>query len=131
MKTLIVDDDFTSRLLLQGILKTFGPAHLAANGKEAVEAVRIALTAGEPYDLVCLDILMPEMDGQHCLREIRALEAAKGVISSSCSKIVMITALADSETILEAIRGRCDRFLAKPIDKAMVLRLLRTMAMIA
>jgi response regulator of citrate/malate metabolism len=38
MKTLIVEDDFTSRLLLQEFLKSYGPFHIAVNGKEAVEA---------------------------------------------------------------------------------------------
>ena len=64
MKTLIVEDDFTSRLLLQEILKRFGEIHIAVNGKEAVAAVRSAMDAGVPYDLICLDMMMPEMDGR-------------------------------------------------------------------
>ena len=78
MKTLIVEDDFTSRLLLQELLKGYGPAHVAVNGKEAVEAARMAMDAGEPYDLICLDIMMPEMDGHGALKEIRAQEEARG-----------------------------------------------------
>jgi len=70
MKTLIAEDDFTGRLLLQEILKRYGALHIAVNGKEAVEAVRTAMDAGEPYDLVCLDIMMPEMDGYQALAEI-------------------------------------------------------------
>ena len=65
MKTLIVEDDFTSRLYLQELLKGYGPTHIAVNGKEAIEATHLALEAGEPYNLICLDIMMPEMDGQH------------------------------------------------------------------
>ena len=49
MKTLIVEDDFTSRLLLQELLKHYGPAHIAVNGKEAVEAVRLALAASDQF----------------------------------------------------------------------------------
>jgi len=64
MKTLIVEDDFTSRLLLQEFLNPYGPSHIAVNGAEAVEAVTAALDAGEPYNLICLDIMMPEMDGR-------------------------------------------------------------------
>lgn len=73
MKTLIVEDDFTSRLILQEILKLHGPAHIAVNGIEAVEAVRTALESGEPYDLVCMDIIMPKMGGQQALKHIRSL----------------------------------------------------------
>src|SRR3989304_1394191 len=93
VKTLIVEDDFTSSLLLQGILKPYGTSHTALNGNQAVEAVRAALEAGEPYNLICLDIMMPEMDGQEALRQIRALEEAKGIIAINGAKVVMTTAL--------------------------------------
>ena len=67
MKTLIAEDDFTSSVILQELLRGYGPFHLASNGKDAVAAVAAALAAHEPYDLVCLDIMMPEMDGQEAL----------------------------------------------------------------
>ncbi len=81
MKTLIVEDDFTSRVLLQEVLKRDGTVHIAVNGKEAVDAVRAAMDAGEPYDLICLDIMMPEMDGYEALKEIRAIEESRGIRS--------------------------------------------------
>ena len=118
MKTLIVEDDFTSRLLLQELLKGYGPSHVAVNGKEAVEATRLALEAGEPYDLICLDIMMPEMDGQQALRNIRAQEEARGIISSNGAKIVMTTALGDLKNVSAAYSGLCDGYLTKPIQKA-------------
>ena len=68
MKTLIVEDDFTSRLLLQEILKRYGAVHIAVNGREAVDAVRAAAESDESYDLICLDIMMPEMDGYQALK---------------------------------------------------------------
>lgn len=130
MKMLIVEDDFASRLFMQEVLKPFGPSHVAVNGREAVEAVRLALEAHEPYDLICLDIMMPEMDGQQALKEIRALEEARGVVPGAGAKIVMTTADTDRETVLEAIRGRCDHFLTKPIQKLKLLKELRNMALI-
>ena len=57
------------------------PHMLRVNGKEAVEAVRNALETVEPYNLICLDIMMPEMDGQQALREIRDMEEARGIIA--------------------------------------------------
>ncbi len=117
MKTLIVEDDFTSRLLLQELLKGYGPSHVAVNGKEAVEAVRAALEANEPYDLICLDIMMPEMDGQEALREIRALEDARGITSSYGAKIIMTTALGDLKNVSAAYGSLCDAYLVKPIEK--------------
>jgi len=101
MKTLIVEDDFTSRLLLQELLKSYGPCHIAVNGKEAVEATAAALE-DEPYDLICLDIMMPEMDGQEALRRIREQEEARDILSSNGAKIVMTTALDDIKNVSAA-----------------------------
>jgi two-component system chemotaxis response regulator CheY len=130
MKTLIVEDDFTSRLLLQELLKSYGPFHIAVNGREAVEAARAALESGEPYDLICLDIMMPEMDGQQALKEIRAMEQARGIVLSNWTKIVMTTALGDKANVLEAVEGKCNAFLVKPIRKAKLLEELRRLKLI-
>jgi two-component system chemotaxis response regulator CheY len=119
MKTLIVDDDFSSRLLLQELLKNYGPSHIAVNGKEALEAVRLALDACEPYELICLDIMMPEMDGQHALLAIRSLEQARRIVGRS--KVIMTTTLTDEANVRQAIEGECDYFLAKPIRKEKLL----------
>jgi two-component system, chemotaxis family, chemotaxis protein CheY len=130
MKTLIVEDDFTSRLLLQELLKNFGPSHIAINGKEAVEAVRLALEAGEPYELICLDIMMPEMDGQEALRQIREQEEETGILSSNGTKIVMTTALGDPKNVVAAFGSLCDAYLTKPIQKAKLLAELRKLKLI-
>jgi two-component system chemotaxis response regulator CheY len=130
MKTLIADDSVTSRRLLQELLKSYGPSDLAATGTEAVAAVRAALEAGAPYDLICLDIMMPEMDGQAALQEIRRLEAASSIAGPGRVKIIMTTALADKANILQARAQRCDCFLVKPIQKAKLLAELRTLRLI-
>ena len=130
MKTLIAEDDFTSRLIMQEILKIYGPCHIAVNGKEAVEAVRLALEAGEPYTLICLDIMMPGMDGQEALRQIRAQEEARGILSSNGAKIVMTTALNDMKNVSSAYGSLCDVYLTKPIQKAMLLEELRKLKLI-
>ena len=130
MKTLIVEDDSTSRLLLQEYLKMYGALHVAVNGEEAVEAVRVALEAGKPYNLICLDIMMPAMDGQEALKEIRALEEAKGIWSTSGAKVVMTTALGDMKNACAAFSSLCDAYLVKPIDKAKLLETLRQLTLI-
>lgn len=130
MKTLIIEDDFTSRLLLQELLKSYGPTHIAVNGKEAVEAVRLAMAAGEPYDLLCLDIMMPEMDGQAALKHIRALEEAQGIWSTYGAKIVMTTALCDMKNVTAAFSGLADAYQTKPIEKSKLLDALRQLKLI-
>jgi two-component system, chemotaxis family, chemotaxis protein CheY len=130
MKILIAEDDFTSRLLLQEILKYYGTSHVAVNGKEAIEAVRIAMEAGEPYDLICLDIMMPEMDGQEALSIIRQMEASASTTGINRTKIIMTTTLTDRENVINAAQHQCDFFLAKPIQKARLLEELRKMKLI-
>ena len=130
MKILIVEDDFTSRLLLQEILKAWGAAHVAVNGREALEAVRIGLETGEAYDLVCMDIMMPEMDGQQAVAEIRAMELATGVAPGKGSKIVMTTALGDMKNIMNAFGNLCDAYLVKPIRKDALAGELRKLGLI-
>ena len=130
MKTLVVEDDFTSSLLLQEILKRYGTAHTALNGQQAVEAVGTAIDSGEPYDLICLDIMMPEMDGHEALQQIRALEESKGIIAIKGAKIIMTTALDDSTNILASFKSSCDVYLTKPVDKAKLLGELRKLKLI-
>ncbi len=125
MKTLIVEDDFTSRLLLQQLLKGYGLPHVAVNGQEAVQAVNAALDAGKHYNLICLDIMMPGMDGLRALKEIRALEESKGIFSTDGAKILMTTALDDMHTKMNAFSGLCDGYLTKPIHKDQLLKELR------
>ena len=79
MRSLVVEDDFTSRFLLQTILSTYGECHGAVNGREALEAYKASKEKGEPFDLICLDIMMPEMDGQEVLKEIRDIEKEEGL----------------------------------------------------
>jgi two-component system chemotaxis response regulator CheY len=131
MKTLIVEDDFTCRLLLQELLKSYGVTHVAVNGKEAVAAVRGALEAGQPYDLVCLDIMMPEMDGQQALKEIRALEESRGILSPQGVKVVMTTAMGDMKNVFAAYASLCDGYLTKPIHGEKLLEELRKLALVA
>ncbi len=123
---LIIEDDPTSRLLLQEYLKGYGDVDVATNGREAVEIVAAALDAERPYNLICLDIMMPELDGHEALREIRALEDEKGIWDTYRARVVMTTALlSDAKNTSAAYRSLCDAYLPKPIDKAKLLGILR------
>jgi len=130
MKTLIVEDDFTGRLLLQQILKDYGSSDTAVNGVEAVNAMSIALEAGDPYDLICLDIMMPEMDGHSALRELRMLEEIRNIAPSKRAKIIMTTALASMKDVMAAYHGMCDGYMVKPIEKAKFIRELHNLGLV-
>ncbi|MDD2557495.1 MAG: response regulator [Desulfuromonadaceae bacterium] len=125
MRILIAEDELISRLVLQGILEGFGSINTVVNGEEAVIAAGMALEQGRPYDLICLDVMMPRLDGLEALCRIRALEVKRGITSSRGAKVVMISALDDPKKIVTAFKGLCDAYIIKPVDKAELLKKLK------
>lgn len=114
MKSLIVDDELTSRELLSLILKPYGPVDTASDGLEGLKAYNLAL-GREPYDLIMLDIMLPKMDGQQVLKSIRRIEQERGVVGPEQVKIVMISALGDFSNVSQAFASACTSYLTKPI----------------
>jgi two-component system chemotaxis response regulator CheY len=131
MRVLIVEDDFVSRKLLGKVLSHYGECDVAVNGKEAVNAFSMALDEGNPYDLVCMDIMMPELDGQEALKEIRRLEKERGVPEQDQVKAVMTTALDDPRNVVESMyRGGAMAYLVKPIDRKNLLDEVRKLGLL-
>ncbi|PID81145.1 hypothetical protein CSB20_03940 [bacterium DOLZORAL124_64_63] len=124
MRILVVEDEFISRRLLCRYLEPFGECDIAVNGEEALEAVRTAIEAGEHYDLICLDIMMPGMDGQETLKSIRGVEESHGISLGRGAKIIMITSLEDHRNIRAAFKSFADGYLVKPVEKKKFLMVL-------
>ena len=118
MKTLIADDELPNRILLNQLLSPFGECDLVINGQEAVEAFEFALEDGNPFDLICLDIMMPVMNGQQALKTIRQLETEHGITGVNSSVIFMVSALDTEDQVVQAFfKGGCTDYLTKPISK--------------
>lgn len=130
MKSLIVDDDFFSRRILQAFLIEHGECHIAVDGKEAIFAFEQALAEESPYHVICLDIMMPEMDGQEVLKKIREIEKNKNIFGKDCVKIIMTTALDDSTNITTAFREQCESYLIKPIAKSKLTKSLEDLGVL-
>lgn len=131
MRFLIVEDDFTSRKFMQSILSPYGECDIAVNGREAVDAFKASLE-GLEYDLICLDIMMPEMDGHEALRHIREIEKSKGIRSADEVKVVMTTALDDPKNVVEAYyKGGATSYVPKPIDRHLFIQLLKNLDILA
>jgi len=128
MKTLIVEDDFIARRLLKEILSSVGECDIAIDGEEAVQAFRMALDDKKPYDLITMDIMMPNMDGQMALKKIRELEKDRGIQGDREVRVIMTTALDDPKTVVEAYyRGGATSYLVKPITRKKLMDQIREM----
>lgn len=125
MHSLIVDDEFTSRNILGRMLSPMGRCDIAANGEEAVDAFHAALEAADPYQLVCVDIEMPKLDGHQTLQALRQLERQYDIAFERRSVILMTTAHNESKQIFAAFREECDGYLVKPITTSKVREMLR------
>ncbi len=117
MKILIAEDDFASRKFMLRFLSKYGECDITVDGQEAIEAFTMALEAGDPYELVCLDIMMPEMDGYQALKSIREIEKKKGIPEDKASKIIMTTALNEGRNVTKAFELGCVAYAGKPIDQ--------------
>lgn len=122
MKYLIVEDNFAAQKLLQIYLSNYGDCDIAVDGNEAVEAFRQAVDEKEPYDLICLDIMMPNMDGHEALKVIRQIESEHGIKGLDGVKVIMTTALEDSENVMGAFREGCEAYIVKPVEKGKLLK---------
>lgn len=131
MRILIVEDEFTSRKLLTALLSDFGKCDTASDGVECLEKFKSSLEDGSPYDLICMDIMMPNKDGHQALKEMRTIEREMGVQPSEETKVIMVTALNDPKTVVKAYyKGGAAAYLPKPIEVESLHAILRDLALI-
>ncbi len=130
MKILIAEDDFASRKFMLRFLQKFGECDITVDGLEAVDAFLIALEAGEGYDLVCLDIMMPALDGYQALKAIRDIEKEKQIPEEKRTKIIMTTALNEGRNVSKAFELGCVAYAGKPIDQEKFENVLRKINLI-
>ena len=126
MRCLIVEDNELAREGLRYFLTDHAEIELAVNGREAVDAFEAGLARQQPFDLVLLDIIMPEMDGQQALKLIRLAEQHDLAPDRKKAIIIMTTALNSPENMEEALwEGDCTDYLVKPIVRADLMAMLR------
>lgn len=116
LKILIAEDDFASRKFLSRFLSEYGDCDLVVDGMETIDAYMLSLKENKPYDLICLDIMMPKVDGVKVLKAIRDLENQRGLEVEKYAKIIMVTALGEMDLVKSAFDYGCDAYASKPID---------------
>ena len=125
MRTLSIDDDAPTRKLLQSMVAKLGECETAANGKDAIAVFKKAWQDWRPFDLIMLDILMPEMDGSQALIKIRELERKKGIPDKLKAKIIMVSGVSQKEMVMACLRDGCDDFMVKPLETQLVMSKIR------
>lgn len=130
MKILLAEDDYVTRKAMDSFLSKYGECDVTVDGMEAVDAFLLALEEEEPYDLVCLDVMMPVMDGYQALVAIRNLEKQKDIPADKGVKIIMTTALNDEKNVKMAFELGCTVYSGKPIDQTRFEQALKKLGLI-
>lgn len=130
MKILLAEDDFVTRKYMSNFLSKYGECDVTVDGMEAVDAFMMAMEDSEPYDLVCLDIMMPVMDGYQALVGIRNLEKERNIPADKAVKVIMTTALNEEKNVKMAFELGCTIYSGKPIDQERFDQALRKLGLI-
>ncbi|MCF6248071.1 MAG: response regulator [Desulfobacula sp.] len=118
MKFLLADDDFVSRKKAHKILSQYGECDVAANGLEALNAFLRAHNETDPYNLIFLDIDMPDLDGNIVLTKIRQWEASKNIVPQDIAKIIMISSHDPKKALTNELKKGRESFIAKPLNRS-------------
>ena len=130
LRILVVEDDGPSREVLKEYASEHGDCDAVDNGAKAVEAFKDALDNGRPYNLICLDIMMPEMDGHAALRAIRQIEKDRGISRVDSVRIFMTSAKDRSSDMIQSFKEGCESYIIKPVAEEKLIAEMRKMNLI-
>lgn len=120
-KCLVVDDDELGREIIAQYLQNVPVVDTAFDGRDAVKKFQAAVTEGTPYELILLDIVMPDMDGITAGKEIRKLEKELALPADKQVKIVMLTALNTPKDVMQSMLAvQSSAYLVKPVEPEQV-----------
>ena len=131
MRILIAEDDQLSRMYLEDFLQAYGQCDTAADGMETLDLYLESLKNGTPYDMMCLDIMMPKVDGLMVLRLVREMENQRNFSAEQQAKIIMMTAIADMDHVDKAFELGCDAYASKPIEIDKVQEVMEDLGLIS
>lgn len=133
LRILVVEDDFSARQILVNFLAQFGVCHVAKDGLEAIHAFIQGHETCQPYDLICMDIKMPVMDGLTAARTMREIERGKGLEGTEAEAAIVITSSVEDPVAVIKACYECgaNYYFLKPLDMAQVRRQLFKMGLTA
>ncbi len=125
MKILIAEDDLGTQKILKKFLERFGECTVVDDGAKALAVFSQAHEEEDLFDILFLDILMPQMSGHQLLQAVREFEHERKIGTTQCVKIIVVTSLNDAENVVGAFRLGCEAYITKPIDGRQVIEEMR------
>lgn len=117
MKILLAEGDFISRKAMNQLLSQYGECDVTVDGGEAVEYCADALENKEPYDLVCLSVDLPVMDGWRVFGAIRKMENRQNIPEEKRIKVILMADRNLDEASQKAFEFDEVFLLEKPVDE--------------
>jgi two-component system chemotaxis response regulator CheY len=109
-------DAMASRKFLAKFFSHYGVVDMVVDGLAALDAYLLSVKDEQLYDLICLDIMMPKVDGVKVLRAIRDYETSRGLVPEKRVKVIMTTALQETDMVQQSFEIGCEAYAAKPIN---------------
>jgi two-component system chemotaxis response regulator CheY len=115
MRILIVDDDYVSRTKLSALLAAYGQCDAVPNGEIALKMFQEAHKELVPYELVTMDVEMPEISGHDVVGQMRDIERALQIPGGSEVKVLMVTVKKELKEVSTAYKHGCTGYITKPV----------------
>jgi len=127
MRSLIIDDEFVALSKMVALLEPLGPCDAATNAEQAQSYFLKAIKTNAPYDLITIDINMPNMNGLTLLSRFQSEERSR---ECRRARKIIITADSSAFNVRAALANDCDGFLVKPISRSVLMEKLASLELV-
>ncbi len=130
MRILIAEDVQLMQKLLGKLLEPYGELTYAKDGQEALSKFQESIQSKKFFDLICLDINLPRINGLEVLKNVRAGEKLNHIPLRNRAKILMVSSTNDAEVVVKAINLGCNGYIVKPFSKEKIVNELKKLGLI-
>ncbi len=124
MKVLVIDKDTDTGKLFEELPIDISELQALRSGDAAIRGVKTALKRRDPFELIAIDIDLPDMDGRKVTLEIRKIEQEWSIPAEKRAFIIMVTAQADEKSVKTSFAAGCNAFIVKPSNVDTIVKTL-------